>query len=78
MGRQISMAKITQRERVLNYITAYGSITRLDAANAIGCFELASRIGELESEGHRFNRQTECSRNRYGDKVHYTRYTLAK
>ena len=50
------MARITQKDRVLQYIKKHGSITRLKAANDIGCFELASRIGELEDDGFKFVR----------------------
>lgn len=70
------MAKVTQRDRVLQYIKNFGSITRLQAANDLGCFELASRIGELEDMGYKFERTTMKSKNRYGDKVHFTKYTL--
>lgn len=70
--------KTTQRQRVLQYCLQHGSITRLQAAEDIGCFELASRIGELEAEGHRFERNRCQSKNRYGDTVRFTRYILVK
>ena len=70
------MAKITQRERVLQYMEQYGSITRLQAAMDLGCFELASRIGELEDMSYRFNKETVTSKNRYGDTVHYKKYSI--
>lgn len=68
--------KITQRQRVLQYIKEHGSITRMKAAQMIGCFELASRIGELEAEGYKFKRSIVKSLNRYGDKIHYMKYEL--
>ena len=68
--------KITQRQRVLDYVKKHRSITRREAAIEIGCFELASRIGELEAEGHKFERERVTTKNRYGDKIPITRYTL--
>jgi hypothetical protein len=50
--------------------------TRSDAAIVIGCYELSSRIGELEKEGVEFQKIVHSARNRYGDPVHYTVYSL--
>lgn len=67
---------VTQRERVLMYIQDFGCITRRMAAMDLGCYELSSRIGELEAEGYKF-KKTRCSgKNRYGDKIHWVRYEL--
>lgn len=74
----IPMSKVTQKDRVLQYIKENGSITRLGAAEFLGCFELSSRIGELEAQGYKFNRETVRSVNRYGAKVRFTKYTLAQ
>lgn len=68
----------TQRERVLDYLKTEGSITRLQAAMDIGCFELSSRIGELEALGHKIKRTRITVLNRYGDKCSVAKYTLDK
>ena len=68
--------KPTQRDRVLSYIQEFGSITRRESFVDLGVVELSSRIGELESMGYQFDRKTETSKNRYGDSVSYTRYSL--
>lgn len=68
--------KPTQRDRVLSYIQEFGSITRRESFVDLGVVELSSRIGELESMGYQFDRETETSKNRYGDSVSYTRYSL--
>lgn len=65
-----------QSDRVLQYLLWHGSMTRLDAAREIGCFELASRIGELEARGVKITRRREKSKNRFGDTVQYVRYAL--
>lgn len=67
---------VPQRYRVLQYIAEMGSITRLSAANHVGCFELASRIGELEAEGCVFLRYRNVTKNRYGDTVRFMRYQI--
>lgn len=68
--------KLTQRDRVLLYIKEFGSISRREGFIDLGIVELSSRIGELESMGYQFDRETETSKNRYGEDVHYTRYSL--
>lgn len=50
--------------------------TRRDAAIVVGCYELASRIGELEKEGAEFEKVRHMERNRYGDPTHYMVYRL--
>lgn len=68
--------KITQKERILQYIEKKGSITALEAVREIGCTQLSARLCELEKEGYIFNKVTEKSKNRDGDPIHYTRYSL--
>lgn len=43
---------MAQRDRVLEYMRQYGSITPLDAIRDIGCYRLAARINELRGLGH--------------------------
>ena len=68
--------RITQRERILQYIEEKGSITALEAVREIGCTQLSARLCELEKRGYVFNKVTEKSKNRYGDPTHYTRYSI--
>ena len=70
--------KKTQKQRILDYVEEFKSISRREAFLDLGIVELSSRIGELEAMGHRFDRKTESSQNRYGEEVTYTRYTLIK
>lgn len=73
---QSAMKRPLQRHRVLQYAIARGAegFTRRDAAYYVGCYELASRIGELEAEGVTFKRASESGRNMWGDPVRWTRY----
>lgn len=71
--------RILQRHRILQLAIERGDegFTRRDAAYDVGCYELASRIGELEAEGVTFKRAPESARNRWGDMVSYVRYRYA-
>lgn len=74
------MTRFFQRYRVLRLAMERkdAGFTRWDAANDVGCFELAARIGELEAEGVRFERRAHTFKNRYGDRVHGTTYALTE
>lgn len=72
------MAKKSQKQRVLDYVNEFGSITRRDGFVDLGIVELPARICELEAMGYRFDRKQETSKNRYGESVCYTRYSLAE
>lgn len=72
------MARMTQRDRVIKYIKDFGSITRAEAFNELGIVELAARICELERMGYKFEKKTVYRENRYGEMIHFTKYTLKK
>ena len=67
---------MTQRERVIQYLKDFGSITRAEGFTQLGIVELPARICELERMGYKFNKETVFSKNRYGDKVYFTKYSL--
>ena len=68
----------TQKERVVQYLNDFGSITRAEAFTELGIVELPARICELERAGYAFNKETVLAKNRYGDNVCFTKYTLVK
>lgn len=71
------MKRISQKFRILHMAAnSPTGFTRSDAAIEVGCYELASRIGELEAEGVEFEKVRMSSRNRYGDPTHYVVYRL--
>ena len=72
------MARMTQRDRVIQYIKDFGSSTRAEAFNELGIVELAARICELERMGYKFEKKTVYRENRYGEMIHFTKYTLKK
>lgn len=69
--------KITQRDRVINYIREFGSISSWEAYKDLGVTQLATRIKELKEQGYEFRTEWESSTNRFGEKTDYKRYYLA-
>ena len=70
------MSKITQHDRVLQYMKQFGSITTLDAYRDLGITKLTTRISEMRKMGMRIIGTPETVENRFGDKCHINRYTL--
>lgn len=73
------MAKrITQRDRVLQYIKANKFITSYEAYKMIGCTQLATRISELKERGYKFKKERIKTKNMFGDPTHYDKYFLVE
>lgn len=69
--------KTNQRQRIINYIREFGSITSKEAYDDLGITQLATRIKELKEQGYEFKTEWENSKNRYGERVDFKRYYLA-
>lgn len=67
---------VTQCDRILQYIEENGSITQLQALREFGCMRLASRMSDIKKMGYPVKMEMEKSKNRYGEPVHYARYTI--
>ena len=67
---------MTQKQLILNYMIDFGSITPMQAFMDLGCTKLATRIGELIKYGIPIIKTTVKSKNRYGKKCVYKRYSL--
>ena len=67
---------MTQCEKVLEYMKAFGSITPIEAMQDIGCMRLAPRIADLVDQGYAIGRRMKTSKNRYGKKVSFAEYYL--
>lgn len=67
---------MTQTEKILSFMQENGSITPLDALSEFGCMRLAARISDLRVQGHKIKSERESSKNRYGECVSYSRYSL--
>lgn len=70
--------KVTQCQRILDYMTQFGSISTLEAFNDLGVARLASRIHDLKDQGYDIVSQTKSSRNRFGEKTYFKVYRLAE
>ncbi len=68
--------KVTQRDRVLQYIKDFGSITSWEAYSELGSTQLGARIFELKDRGYNFEKERVNTKNRYGDQTHFDRYKL--
>ncbi len=68
--------KITQKDRILQYIREFKSISSWEAYADLGITQLGARIDQLKKEGYEFKTEWESSTNRYGDKTEYKRYYL--
>lgn len=69
--------EITHKDRVLQYIEDFGSITSLDAIREFGNTRLSASIWLLRHEdGIDINTIFETSKNRYNEPVSYARYYI--
>lgn len=68
--------KQTQAERIIDYIQEFGSITPMQAFSDLGITKLATRISEMSAEGMVFEKELVATKNRYGEKCHYMKYSL--
>lgn len=69
---------MTQTERIMKYIGEFGSISSMEAFRDLGITRLAARIADLENDGVCFSRTREAVKNRYGEKVYFTRYSVGE
>lgn len=69
--------KITQKDRILEYIRNFGSISSFEAYANLGITQLGARIDQLKKEGYEFKTEWESNTNRFGEKTDYKRYYLA-
>lgn len=68
--------KKSQKQRILEYINKFGSITSLEAYSELGITQLGARLDQLKREGYMFSTETEKGKNRYGEDTQYKRYRL--
>lgn len=68
--------KMSQKERILNYIKEFGSISSWQAYSDLGITQLGARIDGLQKEGYKFKTEWKKSTNRYGQPVSYKKCYL--
>lgn len=70
--------KVTQCQRILDYMDQFGSISTLEAFRDLGVARLASRIHDLKSMGYHIESETKSMKNRYGERTFFKVYRLAE
>ena len=68
--------KITQCQRILDYIRRFGSISTIEAFNDLGVARLASRIHDLKGQGYTIVSEMGTAKNRYNETIHFSIYKL--
>lgn len=66
----------SQKSRVIDYISEFGSITGREAFLDLGIMHLPSVIRDIKKQGYAVDGTYEYTENRYGDRVKYARYTF--
>ena len=70
--------KVTQCQRIIDYMHQFGSISTLEAFNDLGVARLASRIHDLKGQGYNIISEIKTSKNRYGETTYFKVYRLAE
>ena len=65
-----------QTRKVLQFMQEHGSITSFDAYERLGCHRLAARIHEIREAGYGVKCETKTGKNRFGEMVCFTNYSL--
>ena len=69
--------KLTQCQKIIDYMTQFGSISSFEAFADLGIVRLASRIHDLKCQGYNIASETKSSKNRFGETVSFKVYRLA-
>jgi hypothetical protein len=67
-------SKTTQRQRILDYLDEFGSITRLQGLADLGIMNLPTRIHELRKMGYNIVSETVKVKNRWGEDCRIVKY----
>jgi hypothetical protein len=67
---------MNQNDMILSHLMKYGSITPREADSEYGIMRLGARIYELKRMGFAIKKETVKATNRFGDPVHFARYTM--
>ena len=70
--------KATQKQRIIDYIKQFGSISSWEAYADLGITQLGARIDPLKKDGYEFETEWESKKNRYGENTTYKRYKIAE
>lgn len=73
-----SKKRMTQADRVYEYMEKHGSITSMQAFRDLNITRLSARIYELKEEGKKIGNTTKVNVNAWGETSRYARYYIIK
>lgn len=68
--------RVTQKQKVIQYIERFGSITPMEAFADLGITKLATRISEMRKSGMEFKIEMVQGQNRFQEPVRYAKYSF--
>ena len=68
--------RLTQHQKVIQYIEQFGSITPMQAFADLGITKLATRISEMRKSGMEFKIEIVHGKNRFQEPVRYAKYSF--
>ena len=68
--------RVTQNQRVLDYMQEFNGITQLEALRDLGVMRLASRISDLRRKVHPIVSEVVTVKNRFEEECRIKRYRL--
>ena len=70
--------KTTLKQRVFEYLEEFGSMTVLECVQELGTTELRKIVSDLKKDGFDIEGDWTEGKNRFGEKVEWKRYSLAR
>lgn len=67
---------MTQKERILDHLKKYGSITTWESFERYGDTRLSDKIYRLKKDGYDFDEEWITKKNRFGSPVTFKKYIL--
>lgn len=72
----VEIMRTTQREKVLEHLEKYGSITSMEAIALYGATRLSDIIYRLRNSGYTIITENKTTLNRFGNVTNYAKYIL--
>lgn len=67
---------MTQKERILEHLKKYGSITTWESFELYGDTRLSDKIYQLKKDGYSFGEEWIKKENRFGKQIEFKKYIL--
>lgn len=70
------MGRLTNKDRVLEYMQEFGSIDQHQAVADLGNYRLSASIYLLKQDGYEIETEIKTGKNRFGNPIHWAEYRL--